>query len=164
TSFDVAAEDDVRDVLRRLKARGAPKLHWRDESTPRRARIAAEVARMPLTSVVVVRSTPTTLPHDPERARRKCMERLLWELVTRGVPDVTFESRGPRDDDRDRRMLDALRRSRGLPGPIRLNHAVGRTEPLLWAPDAVCGAVVEDRCGETANLATLAAVTTIITC
>ena len=45
----------------------------------------------------------------PERRRQHCMERLLYELDFLDVESVTFESHGPKDDKRDRTMLDALR-------------------------------------------------------
>jgi len=45
-------------------------------------------------------------------------------------------------------MLNALRGQRYLSTGIRLTHVVGRLEPMLWIPDAVCGAITSARTGD----------------
>ena len=85
-----------------------------------------------------------------ERRRRKCLERLLLELERRVVTDVVLEFRGPADDRRDIHMLNALRGRRYVSTSIRLSHVIGRLEPMLWIPDAVCGAVTSSRTGNPA--------------
>lgn len=145
--IEVAREDDVRAAMTALRLPGQVKLHWRDEQRRRRSSIAQAVASCPTEHVVVVRSDPEDLDVPRERARRKCFQALMWELTGLGVEHITFESRGKADDKRDAGMLDAMRRTHALQGKIRLDHVRGREEPLLWVPDAVCGTVVDMRCG-----------------
>jgi hypothetical protein len=98
--LETILEDDVRKTMRSMRLPGQEKLHWRDEDARRRRKIATTVATVPAHNFVVVRSTPLVLPHDPERARRKCFERLIWELAQMGVDEAVFESRGKADDRR----------------------------------------------------------------
>jgi hypothetical protein len=139
--------DDVRERLRGLRQPGQRKLHWRDEDGRRRQHITASISQLsPLEHVVVVRSTEGL--DRLERRRRKAMEVLLFQLTSLDVEHVTVESRGRADDRRDRRLLESMRRRRHLLGPIRMDHTPGPADPMLWVPDAVCGAVTEMRCGD----------------
>ncbi len=138
-------EGSIRAQMSSLRLPGQAKLHWRAEDHRRRTLITRAVSECDLEHLVVVRAG--ALHNRPERRRRKCLERLLYELERRIVHDVVLESRGPADDRRDIQMLNALRGQQRLTGPLRLTHAVGRHEPMLWVPDAVCGAVTSARTG-----------------
>jgi len=76
-----------------------------------------------------------------ERRRRRCLERLLFELISRGIEHVVLEARAPSQNKLDRDMLDALRARRVVGAGLRMEHVLGNAEPLLWLPDLVCGAV-----------------------
>lgn len=128
-----------------LRVRGQSKPHWRDESFRRHDRVIGVAAGLPLESIVVVRLGREG--EHPERRRRKCFERLVVELETRGCQRLVLESRGSVDDRRDRQMLDGLRVARKS-STLRLDHAPGGAEPMLWIADAVCGAVVDARTGD----------------
>ncbi|WP_316307744.1 hypothetical protein [Clavibacter michiganensis] len=145
--------DTVRDVMHGLRRTKVGKVHWHEESAPRRLQLAAAVAELALERLVVVRSVDSTEPF--ERRRRKTMERLLHELTMRDVALLVAESRGPADDRRDRDHLDTLRAARALSGPIRLDHRRGPVEPVLWVADIICGAIVQDRVGNPRPLAVL---------
>ncbi len=145
--------DTVRDVMHGLRRAKVGKVHWHEESEPRRLQLAAAVAELALERLVVVRSVDSTEPF--ERRRRKTMERLLHELTMRDVALLVAESRGPADDRRDRDHLDTLRAARALSGPIRLDHRRGPVEPVLWVADIICGAIVQDRVGNPRPLAAL---------
>lgn len=141
----IAAESTIRDRISDLLLPGQVKLHWRDESQKRQAAITGAVAACELEHLVVVRAG--AVEDRPERRRRKCLERLLLQLELKGVTDVVFESRGKADDQRDRNMLNALRGQKVVSASVRITHVIGRDEPLLWIPDAVCGAVTSSRTG-----------------
>ncbi|MFV0460699.1 MAG: hypothetical protein ACK5MT_18225 [Actinomycetales bacterium] len=149
------SEDEpvIREQISRLRMPGQVKLHWRDENTKRRSTIAQAIAGYKLEHLVVVRAG--RVDDRPERRRRKCLERLLYELEAKAVTDIALESRGPADDRRDIQMLNALRGQRYLSTAIRLTHVVGRLEPMLWIPDAVCGAVTSARTGDPGHRAAL---------
>ncbi|MFC6712653.1 hypothetical protein [Branchiibius cervicis] len=137
-------EDDTREQIARLRLPGQVKLHWRNESDRRRREIIRAVASYNLAHLVVVR--PLEHPERSERQRRKCLQRLVDELERLNVFDIRLESRGRADDRRDVEMLNVLKTSQAA-ARTRLSHFVGRTEPMLWIPDAVCGAVVSARTG-----------------
>lgn len=132
--------DDLRRALIRAKPKGAPKLHWYSNMAKARHASIELIATLPLMHWAVV--THPSEDEPPERTRRKCIGRLFWELASlEMVGQVLMESRGPADDRRDMRMIDTLKSARAIPGSMRVDHQPGRDEPLLWLPDAVCGAV-----------------------
>lgn len=113
------------------------RLHWRDESVPRKRKIAASVADAAARHLVVVGR-----PMDParqERARRKCLEHLLHLVADAGVRQVVLEARTPRLDRRDMTLIEALRGRRAMPGTLRVALQRAETEPLLWLPDVIAG-------------------------
>lgn len=141
--------DDARALMAGLKKKAERKIHWRDDDDKRHLEMTQAIAGMEAVEhVVVVRSRPEDPADTSERRRRKCLERILFELTSMEVGHAILESRGPADDKRDMDMLGHLRRTRALPGKIYLDHTPGPLDPLLWVPDAVCGAVSESRWGE----------------
>lgn len=145
--------DPAREQMQNLLIHPGPggKLHWRDELPKHQTKIMDTINALGLGHIVVVRSTPKVVER-PERCRRLCLEQLCWHLEQFGVKQMVFESRGKADDRRDRDALDALRARRVVTGDLRIDHRLGRREPLLWIPDAVCGAVVADRTGSPSYL------------
>lgn len=132
--------DDVRRDLSAMKPRSGSKLHWYSSVPGMRRQTLEAIGLLPLMHWAVVMDT--VHGESPERTRRKCIERLLWELAQLdAVGQVMMESRGPADDKRDLKMVDTLKASHVIPGSMRVDHVRGRDEPLLWLPDAVCGAV-----------------------
>jgi hypothetical protein len=138
--------DDLRDTMRSLLLPGQVKVHWRNEREKRRQRIIEAVASMRVEHIVVVRDGQPG--ERAERRRRHCLERMLFELDQLMVDQVVVESRGSKDDRRDRSMLDALLARKIIAGRLRMFHLPGREEALLWIPDAICGAVTRVRGGE----------------
>lgn len=142
------------DVIRRcmldLRLPGQTKMHWRDERPSRRRQIIELIADLDVEHLVIV-----TSPHAEscagERRRRLTLEILLPELAELGVSRAVFESRGKKDDQRDRAMLDHLRQQHALDASLRMDHAIGREEPALWVPDALCGVISAMRCGDGSN-------------
>ncbi len=136
---------DLRAAMRELQRPREKKVHWHADSDGRHDTIIGVVAELPIEGVVVVRHG---MPGEKdERRRRKCFETFAPELVAAGCTNLTLESRGRTADERDRKMLDALRSQRRLDGTLRLDHAAGPADPVLWIADAVCGALVASRVG-----------------
>ncbi|MEU5098999.1 hypothetical protein [Streptomyces sp. NPDC020996] len=129
----------VRDRMSGLRLPGQrKKLHWRDESPPRRTLAASGLAS--LRADIVVATWCGMSPAKQERARRKAMETLLLDLGRRRVRHALFESRGPERDKADVAALAGLRRSGILPPSLRVSHAPGADEPALWSADIAAGA------------------------
>lgn len=137
--------ESVAEAMRKLLLPGAVKLHWTDESSRRQSLVTETIAGLPVRHLVTVR---TGAAHTPtERRRRTCLKRLCWWLQQEGVDHMILESRGPKDDRRDMDALQAFRAQHVITSDLRMDHVRGRTEPLLWVPDAVCGAIVQTRRG-----------------
>lgn len=143
---DPARCSGIRQDLRNLLYKRQERMHWRDESDPRRSKIAAAVGQLDLASVVVV-AAPLDAKKQ-ERARRQCMEVLYSDLCTRGVGTIWQEARTPSLNTHDRKMIAALRGKRLLPAHVRVEFAMPTQEPMLWVPDAVAGAVGCARVGD----------------
>lgn len=135
----------VRHALGSLLLKGQAYLHWHDEDDPRRRKIAAAVAEVGAESLVVV-GAPVVLTKQ-ERARRRVLGRLLWELDRRQVEHALLESRHLERDAHDLRAIGGFRNAGLLSRRLRVDHGKAKQEPLLWLPDAVAGAVGDDRCG-----------------
>ncbi|MFD2797173.1 hypothetical protein ACFS27_26685 [Promicromonospora vindobonensis] len=136
---DPSACDEVRDGLRAVTEKKAERLHWRHETPERQAKIAATIGNHDVVNLVVV-GTPLDARRQ-ERARRICTERLLYELDALGVAHVWLEARHPALNERDLRLVKALRGKRSISSSIRVDFARPKDEPMLWIPDAVAGAV-----------------------
>lgn len=145
----LARPEDVpalRGAMLELKRPSEKKIHWRGDTGSRHDAVVGVMAELPIEGVIVVRRGPAG--EKDERRRRKCFERFAPELQDMGCTSIVLESRGRKADDRDRAMLDALRAQKRVAGSLRLAHAPGPAEPVLWIADAVCGAFVRHRLGE----------------
>jgi hypothetical protein len=151
--------EDHRAVLRDLLYRGQLRLHWRDESTRRRAQLIAAMAALDHTGAIVIATG--TQPRHQERARRKCIERLLAELASRGITTAVFERRHPDLDTRDRAMIASLLRQQAIPAAFRATWQQAADEPLLWLPDVAAGAASLAETGDDTYWQTLAAAFTV---
>lgn len=134
----------VRKALEDLRLSTEVKVHWHGSSHERREMLAAQLARLPITGLVVVHNERGA---GDRRGRRKCLEYLLPNLAAMPCSTVTFESRG-RQDRSDLDLLQKFRARRVIDPGFRIDHAVGRNEPVLWAADIIAGAVVQHRIGE----------------
>lgn len=128
----------VRKALYPLRLPGQIKLHWTDESNSRRMRIAKTIASIDsMQAIVTHRSAPS---RKTERFRRKCLEQMYYELSDMQIQSVTLESRQEVQNRKDREHIVALQ-GQGQCVGLRIQHARGGDDPLLWIPDAVLGAL-----------------------
>lgn len=154
-----ARADDVRAALRDAVSRGLRRYHWRRESPASRAAMCAVIRRLALDAVVV------TGPVDAarqERARRRCLTRLLWELDSRDVARVVFETRQDRDA-LDAEIVRLSRRAGWVSRALRYEFAAPDKECLLWVADVVAGAVRSVADGQAAYLEALGEAIAVVT-
>jgi hypothetical protein len=156
---DDARCQDLRRELADLSIKPGVRLHWVGESVKRRDLIAEAIARMDIAAILTVGS-PMERSRQ-ERARRCCLERLLYELDRFGVSEVWLESRRAVQDRRDLHLVDSARRKRLISQELTVQFARPAGEPLLWLPDAVAGAMSASVLGEERWLAAMDAVVTI---
>ncbi len=149
-SIDV---DFYRSELLALKPPTSRKLHWYEADSELRSQVVTRIASFEVMHVIV-----ESVEHDEtksERHRRKCMKELFAMLEQMGIRSVVMESRGKGSNAADRKMVRTLKVDRTVPADFEIQHRDGPFEPLLWIPDAVCGAVSERRLGNDTNLKTL---------
>lgn len=136
--IDSADHHSIQANLESLRLGKSRRLHWREETTTRQLSIAKEIAGIPMRGIVTVhlhkKETRT------ERARRRCLERLLIEPDQAGVTLALIESRSPDRDHADLLLLMGIRKARALSRDIVIMWQSSYEEPLLWAADAVVGA------------------------
>ncbi|WP_426516191.1 hypothetical protein ACPPVQ_16330 [Diaminobutyricibacter sp. McL0618] len=144
---------ECRSLLLELKPAHARKLHWYEAGESDRTRIVETIARIEAMHVIVESVEPPET--KDERHRRLCMRLLLARLDHMGVDAVVFESRGLGSNHRDRTMVKTMRVDGTISADMEVTHRDGPFEPLLWIPDAVCGAVVDRRLGRSHYLALL---------
>lgn len=156
-----AEQDAIQARMRALLRPGQRKLHWHAESATSRAGIIDAVAGLPALQLAVVR---TGRPGErSERRRRKCLERLVYELDERGVEYVTLEARERKSNARELRLLDRYRSAGAVRGTMRMYHAAGPTCPLLWIADSLAGAVMAARTGNEEYLDRLDGLVDVVT-
>lgn len=151
--------DQHRQVLTSLLHRRQARLHWRNESRTRRTQIVGTVRHLRHTGAIVIGTRMT--PGHHERARRKCIERLLHELASRGIAGAVFERRHAELDARDRTMIAALHRQQTLPAAFQATWLPATSEPLLWLPDIAAGAASLAETGDDAYWRLLATAFTV---
>lgn len=135
--------ESIRGTLRTLLDAEQPRLHWSSESPERKEKIVGTLAQIDMTSVVVI---GTPLPKKKqERARAVCMESLAVLLADMGVSRIFLEERNPSLNDRDKRLIEAIRGKKLIPTELRIDIQRPSEEPMLWMPDIVAGAVGADR-------------------
>ena len=155
----------ARDAMRRLRLQlglsNQLKVHWHRESEIGRRLIIQAVAATDLHHIAVIYEGRAD--ERSERLRRHCLERLLYELEQKGASRIILESRGTKDDERDRTMFRVLRARKVVSSGSRLWHATGPSDALLWIPDAVCGAITRNRLGNSAFVDALGDRLTVVT-
>jgi hypothetical protein len=83
--------DAIREAMLGLRLSGS-KFHWTKESDERRREIADVIAGLGLLHMVVMRLVDPD--ETDERARRKCLRRLLWDSIG-GASNVSCSRRVP---------------------------------------------------------------------
>lgn len=145
--------DEYRNRLRGLKPADAAKLHWYRAGDGTKGSIMAAISVMEVLHVVVESVEPPST--NAERHRRLCMKLLLPRLDQMGVTSMVFESRGHSSNTKDRRMVAMMQVDGSISETVTVVHRDGPFEPLLWIPDAVCGAVSDRRIGKPLYLSTI---------
>lgn len=130
--------DDARARVTGLSQRGLP-FHWRLELAPRRQTAVELIADLASLHLVVI-GAPVD-PRRQERARRQCMESLLFHLQAAGVAQVWLEARNAAADRRDIEAVRAARARQIIQYGLLVDHARPSEEPLLWLADVVAGAM-----------------------
>lgn len=87
-----AGYETISHVLKTYAPKGN-KLHWRDLGSRGKQNVAHGLSTLELEHIIIIRTLVAGM--SEERARGLCIERLMWELDSREITNVTFESRSP---------------------------------------------------------------------
>ncbi|MER7015970.1 hypothetical protein ABT324_31445 [Saccharopolyspora sp. NPDC000359] len=135
---DTQEAEEAREVLLGLRGKHR-KLHWYEMEPDEQHRTIKHLADLDGLHVVV---TGAPVPRQKqERARAKCLARLIHELHGFGVDLLVLEARSAELNRRDVSTAATARRS-FLPkeAQFRVAHCPGPLEPMLWAADVIAGA------------------------
>jgi hypothetical protein len=138
---DEVDSGEVRTVVSGLAAPGQ-RFHWRRSARPARAKALGVVADLPVLHLTAIATRLD--PRRPERARRACLHRLLFELASHGVTLVIMETRTQSLNHKDAAAVDAFRSAQVIGPEIAVEHGYPsgvNGEPLLWVPDIIAGAI-----------------------
>lgn len=165
--MDAACCETLRDRLATELVHTGPAFHWKDANDGERLRTVKTIAALQAEVFHIVVIGRSLRPRHEERARRLCLQRLLFELERLGVEQVWLESRRTKQDNRDLKAVGGFRAQRIISAAIRVDHAVGKTstgERLLSIPDIVAGAIRAGLAGVGTYAETLAEVVSIFEC
>jgi hypothetical protein len=133
------SEREVRDIFSELGFSAMQKLHWYDmNKTMRRQSMELIDSRVALKWVVIVRCEFEKISKQ-ERARRKCLWRLLQILDADGVRQLVLENRDFRQDQRDEQLFSVAQQTCGIK-TVEMIHVSGFDDSRLWIPDQILGA------------------------
>ena len=133
------AVDDARGALTGLLLAGQRRVHAAKESPRRRRVLLDTVARVEILTAVVLRyrRTPGV---DRLSGRHLLLQAAAGLIVGSGVTAWTLDDQDPTQRARDRASIaHALTGVDHRLHPV-YDHRPSRSEPLLWAADAVCWA------------------------
>ncbi|MCX4516034.1 hypothetical protein OHA27_38770 [Streptomyces sp. NBC_01619] len=150
---------EVRETMQSLRYGKSLLVHSRLERAARRAVLVEAIAQLPVVGIVTVCLHRTDT--RSERARRRCLVRLLSELSVRGVDRVVFESRHAQDAA-DRAVLTGLRKASAVSHTMTVTWALASADAGLWAADCLAGAVSWWLDGQGQYFEVLAPLTTIL--
>lgn len=149
----VAVRDDCVSTARRVVRACAKKLehrfHWRWENEASRIRMLESLAELEL-AVIAIACAPVARGRAP-RARSLCLKELLWALDQGKIRRLVIETREPHNDQFDRRVVVGVQQSYRLGVGIAYAFERPLNEPLLWAADAIAGAVSGVATGESSR-------------
>jgi hypothetical protein len=134
-----ADRDRARDEFRKLLLPRQPYLHWNSEKPARRVAVLDRLAGLDAMALACG-YYPVGTRHQ-ESARAACLTALVGDLKAAGISELVIETRGEPLDRRDRRTLLHAREVGIAPRNLSYRHVGKLEEPLLWAADAIAGAV-----------------------
>jgi hypothetical protein len=147
--------NDRGETSRKLQEVTGPRsrpFHWSQEGSQTRTRMVDLLCELGVLAIPWVHY-PTGRKQQ-ESARQKLLSEATVQLLGDGVDELIIETRDApgkgwtSQDARDEQTLRDTLRSLGL-GPEALSWSwQPKSEPLLWACDAICGAVREFLLGD----------------
>ncbi|MGH7867945.1 MAG: hypothetical protein ACREP9_10045 [Candidatus Dormibacteraceae bacterium] len=140
-SVVVAADaQDVLDELRRAAPGRSKRFHWRIELEKIRLRMLDMIRDLHLHTLAVVYVSKRE--KWAGRGRVQALKGLLWELQNQEskVFELVIETRGKFGDEENRKTIFHAQQA-GIADRELIYRFDSPTNPFLWVPDAIAGAV-----------------------
>ncbi len=129
----------ARDTITKLLLPRQDHLHWRNESDARRDTIVAALSDTGIAALVVVRYPIQA--RRAEKGRVEVLTNLASDLASEGVDNMVIEARDQALNRKDHQTLIDARHAGLIPDTMSWTHQPKRSDPLLWAADAIAGVV-----------------------
>jgi len=130
----------ARTLMLRLRgSRSTAKLHWSQMDRIQRKAATEEIAAVDGLHLIAIGSPVPR--RRQERARATCLAALVPELSGVGVRHMRMEARTLVLDQRDVKTVVGARYALPKGAQLRIDHARGCDDPLLWVADILAGAV-----------------------
>lgn len=113
--------------------------HWHAMEPKQNTRATTVIISLDAAHLVVV--GPPLDHRKQERARAQCLEQLYWRLGELGVTQVFLEQRTKSLNHKDLQLVNTLQIKKATPEKLRVDIAPPSTEPMLWIPDQILGAL-----------------------
>ena len=136
--FDFNGAHAARQDAEALTADRTRRFHWHREGPTTRNAAVELIAKHAIATKILARRAGR---RAQTATRAALLTELVAELASEGVGHVVIESRGQREDGRDRSVI--LGCFRELTAPAFSYDWRTKAEPLLWYPDALAGVVRE---------------------
>jgi hypothetical protein len=150
TTVLLESADVVRPLLAEVVGERSRPFHWAKEGTQTRDRMLETLCAIGALAVPWVHHP--TARKGQERARQGLLAEAVVELVSEGVNELILESRDGVGysslDAKDAQTLRNTVRSLDVSADLLAWSWAAKSEPLLWAVDAVCGATREFLLGD----------------
>jgi hypothetical protein len=133
----------IQRQLRELLPAGVKRLHWREDRPSLRRKHLRLLADLHAAAELDGFQAHAFLARARREVagRQRCLAALAGDLAARGVEELVIESRQRHRDRDDDRVLLRARGDGVIPDTLQWRYGRPHAEPLLWAPDAIAGAV-----------------------
>jgi len=139
-SIDHVDIESLREAVRQLVAARSRPFRWKHEGVIKKGEMIDLIVNEQLFVTASI-SKPRKAHHD-RLSRAECLTNVCAQLAIEGIEELVIESRGVQDTD-DISTIQAAKKSGSLPESFPEPDFRGKSEPLLWIPDAVAGAIRE---------------------
>ena len=128
---DLPRIPEIRKSLMRLRLKGQSRIHFVDESNPRRKSIVSSLTQHSFETKYFVSGAA-----GEAEARRKCLQAMIASLQ----PNIGYQIWLEFDENHialDKTAISAAAASLGISQSIQFTHASARQQAMLWIPDAL---------------------------
>lgn len=143
--------DEIEFFLDVFNQRRKQKLHWHSLPDKAKKLLASQIKN--LFSEFVYVNIIKDADKKTERARRKCLAQLFWQLDNKiifgeKIEELILEGRSQNQNRLDKSMYDCLHDKHTIQGNLKFRIEKGEDTKLLWLADVILGIVGDSLTGK----------------